>query len=97
MQCLSFGYTKPLQIGHGGAIILDDKQAYDKIIRMRYDGRDLNISPWQSQKEFIVGYHYKPSIEDAVQGLALLKGLKEFCPPPRPVDYPDLRTITIKE
>jgi len=97
MQCLSFGHTKPLQIGHGGAIILDDKQAYDKIIRMRYDGRDLNISPWQSQKEFIVGYHYKPSIEDAVQGLALLEGLKEFCPPPRPVDYPDLRTITIKE
>ena len=97
MQCLSFGYTKPLQIGHGGAIILDDKQAYDKIIRMRYDGRDLNISPWQSQTEFTVGYHYKPSIEDAVQGLALLEGLKEHCPPPRHVDYPDLRTITIKE
>ena len=97
MQCLSFGHTKPLQIGHGGAIILDDKQAYDKIIRMRYDGRDLNISPWQSQKEFTVGYHYRPSIEDAVQGLALLEGLKEFCPEPKPVDYPDLRTITIKE
>ena len=97
MQCLSFGHTKPLQIGHGGAIILDDKQAYDKIIRMRYDGRDLNISPWQSQKEFTVGYHYRPSIEDAVQGLALLEGLKEFCPEPKPVDYPDLRTITIEE
>ena len=97
MQCLSFGHTKPLQIGHGGAIILDDKQAYDKIIRMRYDGRDLNISPWQSQKEFTVGYHYRPSIEDAVQGLALLEGLKEHCPEPQHVDYPDLRTITIKE
>jgi len=97
MQCLSFGHTKPLQIGHGGAIILDDRQAYDKIIRMRYDGRDLNISPWQSQKEFTVGYHYRPSIEDAVQGLALLEGLKEHCPEPQHVDYPDLRTITIKE
>jgi dTDP-4-amino-4,6-dideoxygalactose transaminase len=97
MQCLSFGHTKPLQIGHGGAIILDDKQAYDKIIRMRYDGRDLNISPWQSQKEFTVGYHYRPSIEDAVQGLALLEGLKEHCPEPQHVDYPDLRTITIKD
>ena len=97
MQCLSFGHTKPLHIGHGGAIILDDQQAYDTIIRMRYDGRDLNISPWQSQKEFTVGYHYKPSIEDAVQGLALLQGLKEYCPPPRHVDYPDLRTITIKK
>jgi dTDP-4-amino-4,6-dideoxygalactose transaminase len=97
MQCLSFGHTKPLHIGHGGAIILDDKQAYDTIIRMRYDGRDLNISPWQEQKEFQVGYHYKPSIEDAVQGLALLQGLKEHCPPPKEVSYPDLRTITIKE
>ena len=97
MQCLSFGHTKPLQIGHGGAIILDDRQAYDKIIRMRYDGRDLNISPWQSQKEFTVGYHYRPSIEDAVQGLALLEGLKEHCPEPQHVDYPDLRTITIKD
>ena len=27
MQCLSFGHTKPLQIGHGGAILLDNKQA----------------------------------------------------------------------
>jgi dTDP-4-amino-4,6-dideoxygalactose transaminase len=97
MQCLSFGHTKPLHIGHGGAIILDDEQAYHKIIRMRYDGRDLNITPWQEQKEFLVGYHYKPSIEDAEQGLALLQGLKEHCPSPKEVLYPDLRTITIKD
>jgi dTDP-4-amino-4,6-dideoxygalactose transaminase len=97
MQCLSFGHTKPLHIGHGGAIILDDKQAYDTIIRMRYDGRDLNITPWQEQKVFLVGYHYKPSIEDAEQGLTLLQGLKEHCPSPKEVLYPDLRTITIKE
>ena len=68
MQCLSFGHTKPLHIGRGGAILLDDKAAHDKIIRMRYDGRDLNISPWQDQKDFIVGYHYKPTPEEAVQG-----------------------------
>lgn len=97
MQCLSFGYTKPLHIGHGGAILLDDKAAYNKIIRMRYDGRDLNIKPWEDQKEFTVGYHYKPSIEDAVQGLALLEGIKEFPVTPKFVQYPDLRNITIKE
>ena len=77
MQCLSFGHTKPLHIGHGGAIILDDRKAYETIIRQRYDGRDLNISPWQDQKVFKVGYHYKPSIEDAIQGLALIEGLKD--------------------
>lgn len=97
MQCLSFGHTKPLHIGHGGAILLDDKAAYNKIIRMRYDGRDLNISPWQDQKEFTIGYHYKPSIEDAVQGISLLHGLREYCPEPKFVQYPDLRTITIKD
>lgn len=97
IQCLSFGHTKPLHIGHGGAILLDDKAAYDKIIRMRYDGRDLNISPWQDQKEFTIGYHYKPSIEDAVTGLALLEGLKEFPVRPQPVAYPDLRNIKITE
>jgi hypothetical protein len=64
---------------------------------MRYDGRDLNISPWVAQQEFEVGYHYKPTPEEAVQGLALLQGLREFCPPPRPVAYPDLRTITIRD
>lgn len=97
LQCLSFGHTKTLHIGRGGAILLDDKKAYDDIICMRYDGRDLNISPWQDQKEFRVGYHYKPTPEEAIHGMALLEGLKEFCPSPKPVSYPDLRTITIKD
>ena len=97
MKCLSFGYDKPLHLGRGGAILLDDKKAYDTIIRMRYDGRDLNIKPWQDQKDFVVGYHYKPTPEEAVQGLALLQGLKDFCPLPKHVEYPDLRTITIKD
>ena len=97
IQCLSFGHTKPLHIGRGGAILLDDKKAYDKIIRMRYDGRDLNITPWQDQKEFTVGYHYKPTPEEAVQGLALLQGLREFPVRPQPVAYPDLRNINITE
>lgn len=97
MQCLSFGHDKPLHIGRGGAILLDDKTAYDALILMRYDGRDLNTSPWIDQREFQIGYHYKPTPEEAQQGLALLQGLKEFCPPSRPVDYRDLRTITIKD
>ena len=95
MQCLSFGHTKPLAIGHGGAILLDDKKAYETILRQRYDGRDLTVAPWQDQKTFYVGYHYKPSIEDAVQGVALLQGVKEHNPKPVYVPYPDLREIEI--
>lgn len=97
IQCLSFGNTKPLHIGRGGAILLDDSRAYKEIICMRYDGRDLNISPWQEQKIFRVGYHYKPTIEEAELGRALLEGLKEDPKVPVFVQYPDLRTITIQD
>jgi len=97
MQCLSFGNGKPLHIGRGGAILLDDKKAYDEIIRMRYDGRDLNTLPWETQKVFRVGYHYKPTIEEAELGIALLEGLKKNPVEPKFVKYPDLRTITIQD
>jgi dTDP-4-amino-4,6-dideoxygalactose transaminase len=97
MQCLSFGHGKPLHIGRGGAILLDNKAAYDAILLQRYDGRDLNISPWETQREFRVGYHYKPTPEEAAQGLAMLEGVKERRHVPVHVAYPDLRTITIKD
>ena len=95
MQCLSFGHDKPLHIGRGGAIILDDRAAYDAIICMRYDGRDLNIKPWIEQREFRVGYHYKPTIEEAVQALTVLQGFEQTPPEMPLVVYPDCREITI--
>jgi len=97
MQCLSFGHGKPLQIGRGGAILLDDKEAYDTILMQRYDGRDLNTIPWESQQAFRVGYHYKPTLEEAALGLVLLEGVKVNNPIPIHVDYPDLRNITITD
>jgi dTDP-4-amino-4,6-dideoxygalactose transaminase len=97
MQCLSFGNGKPLHIGRGGAILLDDEMAYNRIIRMRYDGRDLNILPWNKQTMFNVGYHYKPTLEEAELGIALLEGVKENPRQPKFVEYPDLRTITIQD
>jgi dTDP-4-amino-4,6-dideoxygalactose transaminase len=93
LQCLSFGYTKPLEIGHGGAILLDDKTAYHKLIRQRYDGRDLTVSPWQQQEIFEVGYHYRPTIEDAVRGLEKLPMVDQT---PKYHQYPDLREVIIK-
>lgn len=90
MQCLSFGYDKPLEIGHGGAILLDDAEAYKTLIRQRYDGRDLTISPWQEQKVFETGYHYRPTIEDAERGLELLPTVDQTV---KYKEYPDLREI----
>lgn len=92
MQCLSFGHNKPLQIGHGGAILLDDYEAYDTLLQQRYDGRNLNFSPWQAQQTFLVGYHYRPTIEDAQLGLIKLRDVDEE---PKYHQYPDLRDITI--
>jgi dTDP-4-amino-4,6-dideoxygalactose transaminase len=92
MQCVSFGHNKPLQIGHGGAILLDDKEAYGVLLQQRYDGRKLDCSPWEKQQVFKMGYHYRPSIEDARIGLEKLYFVNE---PPKYHEYPDLRDITI--
>jgi|TARA_B110000908_G_scaffold34615_1_gene41472 dTDP-4-amino-4,6-dideoxygalactose transaminase len=92
MQCLSFGHSKPLEIGRGGAILLDDPTAYKALKEMSYDGRDLSISPWQDQKEFRVGYHYKPTIEEANIGSRLLTEIKEQS---QFIKYPDLRNVRI--
>ena len=93
MQCVSFGHDKPLPIGRGGAILLNDKTTYQALLRMRYDGRDLTVSPWVAQQEFQVGYHYRPTIEEAERGLQLLSQYQSQ--PPREVVYPDCRQISI--
>ena len=92
LQCLSFGYGKPLEIGRGGAVLTDDIEVYDTLKHQCYDGRDLTVSPWEQQKIFKVGYHYKPTIEEAVKGLELLPNVDQE---PKYKEYPDLRNITI--
>jgi dTDP-4-amino-4,6-dideoxygalactose transaminase len=92
LQCLSFGYDKPLSVGRGGAVLTDDVEVYDTLKRQCYDGRDLSISPWEDQKVFKIGYHYKPTIEEAVKGLELLSNVDQE---PKYKEYPDLRNITI--
>ena len=92
IQCVSFGHSKPLQIGRGGAILLDNADAYRVLLEQRYDGRNLKISPWQDQKVFRVGYHYRPTPEEAERGLELLPTVNEI---PKYHPYPDLREIRI--
>jgi hypothetical protein len=74
---------------------LDDRLAYDTLLRQRYDGRDLTIAPWADQQVFRVGYHYRPAIEDAILGLELLEQLKANPHCPVKKIYPDLRKIKI--
>lgn len=95
LQCLSFGYDKPLAVGRGGAILLDDPQLADRLRKMRYDGRDISISPWQSQVSWEIGYHYRPTIEECL----FIESKFDSYLPQLPVakDYPDLQSIKIKQ
>lgn len=90
IQCVSFGNSKPLQLGRVGAILTDDPELYVTVSRWRSDGRDLRISPWQSQSAFGTGYHYCPTLESCEQGL---KKLHSVDPVPKYHHYPDLRTL----
>ena len=92
LQCLSFGYDKPLAIGRGGAVLTDDVKVYNVLKHQCSDGRDLTISPWENQKTFRIGYHYRPTIEEAVRALELLPTVDQE---PKPKQYPNLREIII--
>jgi len=92
MQCLSFGWTKPLQLGKVGAILLDDVEAYKKFSRQRSDGRDLTI-PWEEETDLVLGYHYCPTLELCAKGIELLPTVE---PKSHPGVYPDCRNISFK-
>lgn len=97
-KCLSFGVGKPLQIGRGGAILLDNKEAYEWLSRARSDGRDLTIKPWSNQKFDFVGYHYNMTVEQAAKGIILLDSYEEHFDFFEDVMmlYPDLSNCPIK-
>lgn len=92
VQCLSFGHSKPLDLGRCGAILLDDQSAYYHLSRMRSDGRDLAVSPWEDQKFFSPGWHYCPTLETCDLGRKLLATVEPQC---QQVTYPDCRKIVI--
>lgn len=73
MMCLSFQFKKPLSLGRGGAILLDDKQEADRLRRMSHDGRN-RIKAWAEQLDSIseMGYHYYMTPETALLGVEKL-------------------------
>lgn len=92
MMCLSFGFDKPLNLGRGGAILLDDELAYENIRAMGYDGRKIEISPWEDQQTFQIGYHYNMILETQELGSKMLKHHQDSVSSKK---YPDLRKIKI--
>lgn len=98
VQCISFGITKPLEIGLGGCLLTDSKELYESASRMRMDGRDIfKYSPWIEQGEFEVGYHYYLRPEECVRGLNILNARQFTEQLPKHYNYPDCRLASIKE
>jgi len=88
LYCLSFHETKHLSIGDGGMIITDDKDAYDALRQMRFDGRTPGLSVFDD--EFVLPAfhaHMKPDV--ATRGMMLMAGMKEHNED-LPENYPDL-------
>lgn len=93
--CLSFQYKKHLKLGRGGMILLDNKVAYDKLIKMRYDGRENNI-PWMQQDIDSVGYHYYMTPETANLGMQRFQEVKDIEPERwSNENYPDLSKMKV--
>jgi hypothetical protein len=70
--CLSFGPESPMRLGGGGAILTNDKKAYEWLKLAANNGRDATIDYWEDQKEFTVGYDYGMRPADAIAGLEKL-------------------------
>tara|TARA_A100001035_G_C27603174_1_gene417430 strand:+ start:175 stop:762 length:588 start_codon:yes stop_codon:yes gene_type:complete len=96
-QCLSFGHSKPLDNVRGGAILLDNKEHYEQLKMMSYDGRDLTHDNWIDQKVYRQGFHYMMRYEECESATLLLDNYisaGNFEHKYKP--YPDLREIEIR-
>tara|TARA_B100000029_G_C17242536_1_gene839619 strand:+ start:174 stop:773 length:600 start_codon:yes stop_codon:yes gene_type:complete len=94
-MCLSFQFQKHLNLGRGGMILTDDKEAAIKLKKMSYDGRNPN-APWREQNIQTIGYHYYMTPETAMIGLKKLP--EAIATTPRKwivTDWPDLRKMEI--
>jgi len=94
-MCLSFQYKKQLSLGRGGAILLQNKEDYDILKKMSYDGRSQN-KPWIEQNIDTIGYHYYMTPETAKLGLKKLEKVKNEIPKQwNYADYPDLTQMSV--
>jgi len=71
-MCVSFQFRKHLSLGRGGIILLDNKEAYDVLKKMVYDGRSSD-KPWGEQNIKMIGYHYYMTPEIASMGIEKFK------------------------
>jgi dTDP-4-amino-4,6-dideoxygalactose transaminase len=70
LQCLSFGYKKPIPIGKGGMILTDDKEAMIWLKKARFAGRDT--LKYNDIKDItVLGWMMNMTPEQAARGVEL--------------------------
>ena len=95
LMSISFQYQKHLSLGRGGMILTDNKDSYNTLKKMVYDGRLPNI-PWKEQNISEIGYHYYMTPETAQIGLNKLPDAIERQPRQWTInDWPDLTQMDI--
>jgi len=70
-MCLSFHIKKLLNIGKGGAILTDNKEAYEWFKRARYEGRSEKFYKEDNIKE--LGWNMYMTPQQAAHGLCLMQ------------------------
>ena len=93
LQCLSFQFKKPLNLGRGGAILCDNREDYVKLKKLSYDGR-YGDTAWKDQDISSIGYHYYMTPETAQLGLTKLNSATSTKTWSYR-DYPDLTTYNV--
>lgn len=92
---ISFQFQKHLNVGRGGVILTDNKEAALQLKKMSYDGRLPNI-PWREQDIDTFGYHYYMTPETAQLGLSILEDRINSIPRQWVVsDWPDITQMKI--
>lgn len=73
LVCVSFQQKKRLSLGRGGAILTDNKQHYDILKRLVYDGRNLHMRDvdeiTMNPNNIALGFHSYLEPEKAARGI----------------------------
>jgi len=72
LYCLSFQYRKALPIGRGGMILTDDKEVYDWLRCVRFNGRNVDV-PQSEDNYTIQGWNMYMMPEQATRGMTLFE------------------------
>lgn len=94
MICVSFHATKILGDTQGGAILLDNREQYEYLKRMRFDGRTEGV-PCNQDNFREIGYHCYMSPDVAARLLHKLSVLPRWNAPLPNDDYPDLSKFEV--